>query len=59
MNERLLWKSASVLGFFLPKYAKEFPSHLQKLVNLKDSGKLQVSHTQVFIVKFDKYDSLF
>ncbi|GAX83190.1 hypothetical protein CEUSTIGMA_g10616.t1 [Chlamydomonas eustigma] len=42
MCERLLWKSAAVIGFFLLRYAQHFKSHLSKLVQLMDSGKLQV-----------------
>ncbi|KAG1673072.1 hypothetical protein FOA52_013141 [Chlamydomonas sp. UWO 241] len=42
-NERLLWKSASVTGFFLLRFASHFRSHLTRLLELVDSGKLKVS----------------
>lgn len=36
----LLSKSASVRGFFLNHYTKDFPGHLQKLSQLVSEGKL-------------------
>jgi hypothetical protein len=46
-NERLLWKSASVTGFFLLRFASHFRSHLTRLLELVDSGKLKVRHTSI------------
>ncbi|WP_420457234.1 quinone oxidoreductase family protein [Rubrivirga sp.] len=40
---RLLAKSASVRGFFLPHYARHFPEHMQRLLALVASGELTVA----------------
>ncbi len=42
LTEKLLWKSASCVGFFLLRYASHFKAHLGRLVELVDSGALQV-----------------
>jgi NADPH:quinone reductase-like Zn-dependent oxidoreductase len=42
LPEKLLWKSASVRGFFLPQYAKHFRRHLAGLFELVRSGKMRV-----------------
>ncbi|HEX2914927.1 MAG TPA: zinc-binding dehydrogenase [Chloroflexia bacterium] len=39
---RLLNKSASIRGFFLPFYAKYYATHLARLLELYSSGKLKV-----------------
>ena len=36
-------KSAAVVGFFLLRYASHFRAHLDRLVQLLDSGKLKVA----------------
>ena len=38
---KMLTKSASIHGFFLPHFAPHYPSHLAKLVQLVSSGSLQ------------------
>jgi len=43
VNEKLLWKSGSVEGFFLLHHAKRFSRHLQNLVSLYQSGQLKVA----------------
>lgn len=40
LTEKLLWKSASCVGFFLLKYASLFRQHLDQLVSLLDEGKI-------------------
>ena len=40
---RLLSKSASVRGFFLPHYARHFREHMGRLLGLVASGELQVA----------------
>ena len=40
---RLLAKSASVRGFFLPHYGRHFREHMQRLFGLVRSGELQVA----------------
>ena len=40
---RLLAKSASVLGFFLPHYARHFREHMGRLMGLVASGELRVA----------------
>jgi NADPH-dependent curcumin reductase CurA len=40
---RLLSKSASVRGFFLPHYARHFREHMTRLLGLVGSGELQVA----------------
>ena len=42
VNELLLWKSASVRGFFLLHYTRSFPQHLNRLIYLYKRGLLQV-----------------
>ena len=42
LPEKLLWKSASVRGFFLPQYARHFRRHLAGLFELVRSGKMRV-----------------
>ena len=37
---RLLWKSASVRGFFLPHYARHFREHMGRLLGLVASGEV-------------------
>jgi prostaglandin reductase 3 len=41
LGVRLLTKSASVRGFFLPHYASEVPAHFAKLVAATQSGELR------------------
>jgi len=41
-QDKLLWKSVSAIGFFLPHYAKHFRTHLQRLVALEEAGLLPV-----------------
>ena len=40
---KLLPKSASVRGFFLPHYAEHFEEHMQRLMKLQKSGALKVA----------------
>lgn len=42
LPEKLLKKSASLVGFFLPLYAVHFKRHLQRLQNMVERGKLHV-----------------
>ena len=44
--EKLLNKSASVRGFFLPQYADQFSKHFAKLEALLEERKLKVSVDQ-------------
>lgn len=41
LPEKLLWKSASLNGFFLPHHAKHFRRHLGRLCALYASGQLE------------------
>lgn len=41
LAEKLLWRSASVVGFFLPLHARHFERHTQRLCALLASGQLQ------------------
>lgn len=43
VNEQLLWKSASVEGFFLLHYLAKFKPHLNKLTTLLRQGRIQVA----------------
>jgi hypothetical protein len=43
LTEKLLWKSASCTGFFLPLHARHFRRHLARLVALRAAGKLHVA----------------
>lgn len=43
LPEMLLWKSATLVGFFLLHYATLYKKHLQKLVASWQSGKLHIS----------------
>lgn len=43
LQEKLLWKSATVAGFFLPLYASLFRTHLGRLATMVDQGKLRVA----------------
>ena len=43
LPEMLLWKSATVVGFFLLHYAHLYKKHLQRLVSAWQSQKLHVS----------------
>jgi hypothetical protein len=40
---KLIPKSASLRGFFLPHYAEHFGPHMEKLIKLQQSGALKVS----------------
>lgn len=42
LPEKLLKRSASIAGFFLPQYAKHFNAHLSTLFSLHSAGKLRV-----------------
>lgn len=42
LPERLLWKSATVQGFFLLHYVRRFRKHLRRLVGLQQQGLLKV-----------------
>ena len=42
LPEILLWKSATVVGFFLLHYAHLYKKHLQRLVSAWQSQKLHV-----------------
>ena len=42
LAEKLLWKSATLHGFFLLHYAPLWHRHLRKLCALLDSGALRV-----------------
>lgn len=42
LPEKLLWKSGTCVGFFLPHYAKHFRRHLTRLYSLHKSGQLRV-----------------
>ena len=42
LPEKLLWKSASVRGFFLPQHARHFRRHLAGLFELVRSGKMRI-----------------
>ena len=41
--QKLFWKSASVRGFLLPRYAEHIPAARDRLLNLFYTGQLQVS----------------
>jgi len=43
INEMLLFKSASVEGFFLLHFARKFKQHLRKLTHLSRSGQLKIA----------------
>mmetsp|Transcript_28821 Transcript_28821/g.73503 ORF Transcript_28821/g.73503 Transcript_28821/m.73503 type:complete len:670 (-) Transcript_28821:412-2421(-) len=43
LPEKLLWKSASLTGFFLLRYAPLFKSHFARLLALAGSGQLAVA----------------
>ena len=43
LPERLLWKSATVEGFFLLHYVRRFRRHLHRLVALQQQGFLRVT----------------
>lgn len=43
LPELLLWRSASVAGFFLLHYASHYKTHLQRLVSAWQAGKLHVA----------------
>lgn len=43
LPEKLLWKSATVAGFFLLRYAQLFRPHLDLLVGLHECGRLKVA----------------
>jgi NADPH-dependent curcumin reductase CurA len=43
IGSTLLWKSATLSGFFLPHYQKHIPEHVDNLTRLLESGEL-VSH---------------
>ena len=43
LAEKLLWKSASCIGFFLLKYTSLFRPHLNSLISLMDAGKVKVA----------------
>jgi NADPH:quinone reductase-like Zn-dependent oxidoreductase len=43
LTEKLLWRSAACVGFFLPLHARHFRRHLARLVALRESGSLQVA----------------
>ena len=40
---RLLWRSASIRGFFLPHYASHYREHMGRLLGLVASGELTVA----------------
>jgi NADPH-dependent curcumin reductase CurA len=40
--EKLLWKSATLQGFFLLHYAAEWRRHLKKLAGMVQTGQLRV-----------------
>lgn len=40
LAERLLWKSASLVGFFLLRYASLFRPHLDRLISLLEEGRI-------------------
>jgi NADPH-dependent curcumin reductase CurA len=54
LAEKLLWKSAACVGFFLPQYAGEFRRHLGKLFALVDSGRLQVPVERARTFRFEE-----
>ena len=43
LPELLLWRGASVAGFFLLHYAAQYRQHLQKLVAAWQAGRLHVA----------------
>jgi NADPH-dependent curcumin reductase CurA len=43
LADKLLWRSASVVGFFLPHYAGLFREHLARLCALHAAGQLSLS----------------
>ncbi|EFJ49435.1 hypothetical protein VOLCADRAFT_117231, partial [Volvox carteri f. nagariensis] len=43
LAEKLLWKSAAAVGFFLLRYAPLFKSHLARLVAMWEAGRLKVA----------------
>ncbi len=43
LPELLLWRSASVAGFFLLHYAAQYKKHLARLVGAWQAGKLHVA----------------
>ncbi|KXZ55591.1 hypothetical protein GPECTOR_2g1141 [Gonium pectorale] len=43
LAEKLLWKSAAAVGFFLLRYAPLFRTHLTRLVQMWEAGRLRVA----------------
>ena len=43
LPELLLWRSATISGFFLLQYASLYRQHLQKLISAWQAGKLHVA----------------
>jgi hypothetical protein len=43
LPELLLWRSATVVGFFLLHYTQHYKAHLRRLVSAWQSGKLHVA----------------
>jgi len=43
LPELLLWRSATIVGFFLLHYTSLYKEHLQKLVAAWQAGKLHVA----------------
>lgn len=41
LTEKLLWKNASLSGFFLPRYANLYRAHLWRLAQLLSQGQLR------------------
>jgi NADPH-dependent curcumin reductase CurA len=41
VSPRIIWKSSSVRGFYLPHFTSDYVSHAQKLTQLYLSGKLK------------------
>ena len=53
VNEMLLFKGASVQGFFLPQYARLFPYHMRKLFAMLKAGQLHVAIDATPFVSLD------
>jgi NADPH:quinone reductase-like Zn-dependent oxidoreductase/short-subunit dehydrogenase len=43
LTEKLLWRSASCVGFFLPLHARHFRRHMARLVAMRAAGTLHVA----------------
>ncbi|GLC40673.1 hypothetical protein PLESTB_000034100 [Pleodorina starrii] len=59
LAEKLLWKSAAAVGFFLLRYAPLFRAHLSRLVAVWEAGKLRVAiDPRVFVGVQSVFDAV-